>query len=60
MQAGVKNIADAIEILTVVGIMNSPDYWMRVVDENRVQHLDRLLINLASRINPHNHDLTNP
>ena len=39
---------DAIQRLTAVGVINTPDYW--VAHYGDVQYLDELLLNLSARI----------
>lgn len=44
------SIDEALSILTNAGIMNTPDYWRNQL--SNVPYLDKLLINMASRISP--------
>jgi len=48
---GLSSVDDALDLLTVIGIMNSPDYWRAAIESNRVSHLGQLIINLANRVN---------
>ena len=42
--------AEAIEKLTRLGVINSPDYWMEAVKSGAVKYLDTLLIKAAAKI----------
>lgn len=46
--SGITNAADAIAVLVAVGIINSPDYWLK--NYKAVTYLDQLLINAANAV----------
>lgn len=41
---------DAIQYLSYLKIINSPDYWYRIIDSNTIKYLDKLLINSIQHI----------
>ncbi|WP_087064429.1 phage late control D family protein [Intestinibacillus massiliensis] len=47
-ERGKVAVQDAIQRLTAVGVINTPDYW--VAHYGDVQYLDELLLNLSARI----------
>ena len=47
---GVETVDDALELLTVSGVMNSPDYWRAAIEANKINHLGQLIINMANRV----------
>lgn len=42
--------AAAIGKLAKLGVINSPDYWQKVVSDGRVKYLDDLLVKAAEKI----------
>jgi len=46
----IRDFNEALYVLRDAGIMNSPGHWYNQVKDGNVQHLDRLLINLANRV----------
>ena len=42
--------AEAIDKLTRLGIINSPDYWKQAVESGEVKYLDALLVKAAAKI----------
>lgn len=47
---GIQNVDQAFEILTKVGIMNTPDYWRTQIDAGRSEWLPQLIINMAKYV----------
>lgn len=41
---------EAIKILTVAGVIGSPDYWLNAVHDKKLDYLDVLIINSAKKI----------
>jgi len=45
----ISDIDIAFEVLIDAGIISSPDYWRKLVEENNVLYLKDLLVNMANR-----------
>ena len=46
---GITDIDIAFDVLKDAGIIDSPDYWRRLLKEGSVQYLENLLINIANK-----------
>ena len=46
---GISDIATAIKVLEMAGVMNTPEYWRNVLAGNLSRNLHQLIINMADR-----------
>ena len=46
----ITSVDEALELLTAVGIMNSPDYWRAAIVANKIEHLGAVIVRMANAV----------